>query len=218
MLFRSWPGKSVRIINPAAADSIPDIMARQAAQHFTTVFGRSFVVDNRAGANGIIGMEVVAQSPPDGYTLLAASSGILATNTAVMPRLPFQVMRDFAPFSLVFSAAFGLFVHPSLPAKNVKELVALAKAKPVQLPYGSFGPASFPHMAMQLFQLQTGARLTERFYRVEHGRSRETRDTGLGLAIVKHVLLRHQATLEIQSEPGKGSTFRVEFPVWWYMG
>ena len=157
---QEWPVKSVRIINPATAGGISDVMARQAAQHFSTVFGQTFVVDNRAGANGIIGLDIVAKSPADGYTLLAASSGMLITNSAVMPKLPFQVTRDFAPISVVFSAAFGVFVHPSLPAKNIKELVALAKSKPGVLPYGSFGPASFAHMAMELFMLQTGTKMT----------------------------------------------------------
>ena len=157
---QEWPAKTVRIINPVTAGSVTDVMARTVAQHFTTSFGQTFVVDNRPGANGIIGLDLVAKSAGDGYTLVAASSGMLVMNAAIFAKLPFNVMRDFAPISIVLSAPFAIFVHPSLPVKNTRELVALAKAKPGQLPYGSFGPASFAHMAMELFMMQTGTRMT----------------------------------------------------------
>ncbi|MEQ1775232.1 MAG: tripartite tricarboxylate transporter substrate binding protein [Burkholderiales bacterium] len=157
---QEWPAKSVRIINPATAGGVSDVMARAVAQHFTATFGQNFVVDNRAGANGIIGLDIAAKSPPDGYTLLAATSGMLVMNSAIFQKLPFNVMRDFAPISIVISAPFAVFVHPSLPVKTAKELIALAKARPGQLPYGSFGPASFAHMAMELFMLQTGTKMT----------------------------------------------------------
>jgi tripartite-type tricarboxylate transporter receptor subunit TctC len=157
---QEWPAKSVRIINPATAGGVSDVMARTVAQHFTATFGQNFVVDNRAGANGIIGLDLAAKSPPDGYTLLAATSGMLVMNSAIFQKLPFNVMRDFAPISIVISAPFAVFVHPSLPVKTAKELIALAKARPGQLPYGSFGPASFAHMAMELFMLQTGSKMT----------------------------------------------------------
>jgi len=157
---QEWPTKTVRIINPVTAGSVTDVMARTVAQHFNTSFGQTFVVDNRPGANGIIGLDLVAKSAGDGYTLVAASSGMLVMNAAIFEKLPFNVMRDFAPISIILSAPFAIFVHPSLPVKNTRELVALAKAKPTQLPYGSFGPASFAHMAMELFMAQTGTRLT----------------------------------------------------------
>ena len=157
---QEWPTKTVRIINLVTAGSVTDVMARTVAQHFNTSFGQTFVVDNRPGANGIIGLDLVAKSAGDGYTLVAASSGMLVMNAAIFEKLPFNVMRDFAPISIILSAPFAIFVHPSLPVKNTRELVALAKAKPTQLPYGSFGPASFAHMAMELFMAQTGTRLT----------------------------------------------------------
>ena len=157
---QEWPTKTVRIINPVTAGSVTDVMARTVAQHFNTSFGQTFVVDNRPGANGIIGLDLVAKSAGDGYTLVAASSGMLVMNAAIFEKLPFNVMRDFAPISIILSAPFAIFVHPSLPVKSTRELVALAKAKPTQLPYGSFGPASFAHMAMELFMAQTGTRLT----------------------------------------------------------
>jgi tripartite-type tricarboxylate transporter receptor subunit TctC len=157
---QEWPAKSVRIINPGSAGGVSDVMARTVAQRFTTTFGQTFVVDNRPGANGLIGLELAAKSPPDGHTLLAASSGMLVMNTAILQKMPVNVLRDYAPISVVLSAPFAIFVHPSLPAKTARELVALAKAQPGQLPYGSFGPASFAHMAMELFMLQTGTKMT----------------------------------------------------------
>lgn len=157
---QDWPAKTVRIINPGSAGGVSDVMARTVAQHFTTTFGQNFVVDNRPGANGVIGLEIAARSPPDGYTLLAASSGMLVMNSAIIEKLSFNAIRDFAPISIVLSAPFAIYVHPSLPVKTTQELVALAKAKPGQLPYGSFGPASFAQMAMELFMLQTGTRMT----------------------------------------------------------
>lgn len=157
---QEWPAKSVRIINPASAGGVSDVMGRTVAQHFTTTFGQNFVVDNRPGANGIIGLDLAAKAAADGYTLLAGTSGMLVMNSAIFQKLPFNVMRDFAPISIVISAPFAIFVHPSLPVKSTQELIALAKAKPGQLPYGSFGPASFAHMAMELFMLQTSTRMT----------------------------------------------------------
>lgn len=157
---QEWPNKTVRIINPASAGGVSDVMARTVAQHFTATFGQNFVVDNRPGANGIIGLDMVAKAAPDGYTLLAGTSGMLVMNAAIFQKLPFNVTRDFAPISIVLSAPFAIFVHPSLPVKNTRELIALAKAKPGQLPYGSFGPASFAHMAMELFMLQTATKMT----------------------------------------------------------
>ena len=157
---QEWPAKSVRIINPASAGGVSDVMGRTVAQHFTTTFGQNFVVDNRPGANGIIGLDLAAKAAADGYTLLAGTSGMLVMNSAIFQKLPFNVVRDFAPISIVISAPFAIFVHPSLPVKSTQELIALAKAKPGQLPYGSFGPASFAHMAMELFMLQTSTRMT----------------------------------------------------------
>ena len=157
---QEWPAKTVRIINPASAGGVSDVIGRTVAQHFTTTFGQNFVVDNRPGANGLIGLEMVAKAAPDGYTLLAGTSGMLVMNSAIYPKMAFNVMRDFAPISIVISAPFAIFVHPSLPVKTTKELIALAKARPGQLPYGSFGPASFAHMAMELFMLQTATRMT----------------------------------------------------------
>ena len=156
---QQWPNRPVRIVNPTQAGGPSDIMARSVAQKFTEAFGQTFIVDNRPGANGIIGVDLVAKASPDGYTLLAGTNGQLIANTAVFPKLPFDAVRDFAPITIVVSSPFVLVVNASLPAKSVPELVALATAKP-GMSYSSFGPASIAHFGMELIQLRTGMKLT----------------------------------------------------------
>jgi tripartite-type tricarboxylate transporter receptor subunit TctC len=156
---QKWPTRPVRIVNPTQPGGVSDIVARSIAQKFTEVLGQSFVVDNRPGANGIIGVELVAKSNPDGYTLLVGTNGQLIANTAVFPKLPFDAVRDFAPVTIAVSSPFVLVVHASVPAKTVAELVALAKAKP-GMTYSSFGPASIAQFGMELVMLRTGMRLT----------------------------------------------------------
>ncbi len=156
---QKWPEKPVRIVNPTQAGGPSDIMARSLAQKFTETFGYSFIVDNRPGANGIIGVDLVAKASPDGYTLLAGTNGQLIANTAVFPKLPFDSIRDFAPITIVVSSPFVLVVHAAIPAKSVPELVALAKTRH-GMSYSSFGPASIAHFGMELVMLRTGMRLT----------------------------------------------------------
>ncbi len=156
---QTWPNRPVRIVNPAQAGGPSDIMARSMAQKFTEALGQTFIVDNRPGANGIIGVDLVAKARADGYTLLAGTNGQLIANSAVFPKLPFDAVRDFAPITIVLSSPFVLVVHASLPAKTVPELVALAKAKP-GMSYSSFGPASIAHFGMELIQLRTGMKIT----------------------------------------------------------
>ena len=157
---QEWPSKAVRIISPAAAGGLMDVVARALGQRFAQTFGQPFVVDNRPGANGIIGVDLAAKSAPDGYTLLAGTNGMLVMNSAIFQKLPFNVLRDFAPITIVLSAPFAIFTHPSLPVKSTQELIALAKARPEQIPFGSFGPASVAHLAMELFMLKTATRMT----------------------------------------------------------
>jgi tripartite-type tricarboxylate transporter receptor subunit TctC len=156
---QSWPVRPVRIVNPTQPGGPSDIMARSMAQKFSEVFGQTFIVDNRPGANGIIGVDLVAKASPDGYTLLAGTNGQLIANTAVFPKLPFDAVRDFAPITIVVSSPFVLVVHASVAAKTVTELVALAKAKP-GMSYSSFGPASIAHFGMELIQQRTGMKMT----------------------------------------------------------
>jgi len=157
---QTWPVKPVRIIVPAAPGGPLDTLLRSFAPRLHETFGQSFVIDNRGGANGIIGTEVGAKSPPDGYTLLGTTNSMLVMNKAAFSKLPFEPLTDFEWISIIMSSPFALCVHPSLPAKNVRELVAFAKARPGQLSYGSFGPASVPQFGMELFQIQTGTKLT----------------------------------------------------------
>ena len=158
-LAQVWPNRPVRIVNPTQPGGPSDIMARSMAQKFTEALGQTFIVDNRPGANGIIGVDLVAKASADGYTLLAGTNGQLIANAAVFPKLPFDSVRDFAPITIVVSSPFVLVVNASLSAKTVTELVALAKAKP-GMSYSSFGPASIAHFGMELIQLRAGMKMT----------------------------------------------------------
>ena len=157
---QTWPVKPVRIIYPSAPGGQFDALLRSLSQRFLEAFGQSFVVDNRVGANGIIGTELGAKSLPDGYTLLGTTNSMLVMNKAAFAKLPFEPLRDFEFVTIFMSSPFVLCVHPSLPAKSVGDLVALAKKRPGELSYGSFGPASVPLFGTELFQQRTGIRLT----------------------------------------------------------
>ena len=157
---QTWPAKPVRIIYPGAPGGQFDALLRSLGQRFLETFGQSFVVDNRAGANGIIGTELGAKSLPDGYTLVATTNSMLVMNRAAFAKLPFEPLRDFEFITIFMSSPFVLCVHPSLPAKSVGDLVALAKKRPGELSYGSFGPASVPLFGTELFQQRTGTMLT----------------------------------------------------------
>ena len=157
---QTWPVKPVRIIYPSAPGGQFDALLRSLSQRFLEAFGQSFVVDNRVGANGIIGTELGAKSLPDGYTLLGPTNSMLVMNKAAFAKLPFEPLRDFEFVTIFMSSPFVLCVHPSLPAKSVGDLVVLAKKRPGELSYGSFGPASVPLFGTELFQQRTGTRLT----------------------------------------------------------
>ncbi len=142
-----YPNRPVRIIVPQAAGGGVDIVARAIAQKLTESWGQQVVVDNRPGANGIIGMEAVAKSKPDGYTLAAPFTSVLAINPFVYKTLPYDAFRDFAPVMQSVANVIVLVVHPSLPVRSVKELVALGKSRPGDLVYGSFGIGNLTHLA-----------------------------------------------------------------------
>lgn len=156
---QGYPVRSVRVIVPTAAGGNPDFILRPVAQKMSESLKQPFVVDNRPGASGIIGVELAARAPADGYTLLFAAIGHIATPSALYEKLPFDAVRDFAPISKLVDAPFALFVHPSLPAASVRELVALAKARPGQITYASFGVGSFPHFLSEAFNAQTGVKM-----------------------------------------------------------
>lgn len=148
-----YPTKPIRMVVPSAPGSGPDLIARVVAQKLTESLGKPVVADPRPGAGGSLGAEIVAKSPPDGYTLIMGSAGSHSVNTALYPKLPYDALKDFAPVSLVSTAPNILIVHPSMPVKTVKDLVALAKAKPGDLTFGSGGNGSTAHLSGELFRV-----------------------------------------------------------------
>ena len=155
-----YPAKPVRIVVPFAPGGGTDVIARHLATGMTESLKRQVIVDNRAGANGIVGTELAARAAPDGYTLLFVSSPH-SINPSVYAKLPYDTLRDFAPISLVALSPYVLVVHPSLPARNVKEFVALARKRPDQILYGSGGSGSSAHLSAELFNQLAGVKLRE---------------------------------------------------------
>ena len=155
---QDYPAKPVRLILPFPAGGGSDLIARVVAQKLTAALGQSVLVDNRAGASGNIAAELVAKSPPDGYTLLFGNSS-LSISPAVFQKLGYDPVKDFTAISMASSYPFTLTAHPSLPVRNVRELVALAKAKPDALAYASAGGGTMSHMAMELLRVRTGIKV-----------------------------------------------------------
>jgi tripartite-type tricarboxylate transporter receptor subunit TctC len=172
---QDWPGKPVKIIVPFGAGGPADVFARVVAQHLQESLKQTFVVENRPGAGSVIGTDNVAKSPPDGYTLLLMSN-THTTNESLIPNKPFQLMRDFAPISPINYSDLLMVVHPSVPAADLKEFIALAKAKPGQLNYASSGPGTPYHMAGELFKAMTGTDIVH----VPHRSSGDMRNSVLG--------------------------------------
>ena len=161
----AYPSKPIRLVVPFTPGGSTDILARAIGQELAKAWGQSVIVDNVPGAGGAIGAEKVAKAAPAGYTLLMGHIGTLAVNPSLYPKLPYNPVKDFAPVAWVARVPNVLVVHPSVPAKNVLELVALAKAKPGQLNYGSGGNGSAANLATEYFKLQTGASLVHIPYR-----------------------------------------------------
>ena len=151
----TYPSKTVRLIVPLVAGGPTDILARLIAYPLGERLGQQVIVDNRAGAGGNIGAEMAAKSPPDGYTLFMGTSGPISINISLYPKLGYDPVRDFAPIILAASAPFVVVVHPSIPASNIKQLIALAKSKPGQLNYGQV-PGAAAHLASELFKSMAG--------------------------------------------------------------
>ena len=147
-----YPIKPVRVIVPFAPGGTNDVAARIVAEKFSERFAQSFVVDNRAGANGVVGAEIVARAAPDGYTLLVASAGI-AVNPSIMKSLPYDTQRDFTPLGMVGGGPYLMVVHPAIGAKTVKEFVAWTKARPAQISYASVGVGSPSQLAAELLRM-----------------------------------------------------------------
>jgi tripartite-type tricarboxylate transporter receptor subunit TctC len=151
-----YPARSIRFIVPYPPGSGTDIVARMLGQKLTEAWGQQVLVDNRPGAGAIIGVDAVAKAAPDGYTIGIADNGPLAINPALYPKLPYNPARDFAPVTLVANLPFILVVHPDVPASNLAELLALAKARPGRINYASVGNGSAVHLATELLKTRAG--------------------------------------------------------------
>ncbi|HVL56245.1 MAG TPA: tripartite tricarboxylate transporter substrate binding protein [Burkholderiaceae bacterium] len=153
---RAFPDKPVRIINPFAPGGATDIIARHMAQKLTEAWGQSVIVENRPGASGAIGVQAVARSPADGYTLLIATQTTHAANPALYAKLPYDAVKDFAPLTLAGSTPLALVVHPSVPANSVGELLEHARKQPGKLLYASGGNGTSQHLTAELMKSISG--------------------------------------------------------------
>ena len=158
-LAQNYPSRPIRFVVPYVAGGAGDIFARTIGQKLYEAMGQTVVIDNRPGANAIIGTDLVAKSPPDGYTIVMGNSAPFVLNPSLYAKLPYDPVRDFAPVSQGTYYAYVLVVHPSVPAKNIHELVDYAKAKPGQLGYGSTGIGGANHLAGEFLAMMTGIRL-----------------------------------------------------------
>ena len=165
MAAEGYPSKPIRLIVPFAPGGFNDFTARLLAVPLGSALGQPVVVENRAGAGGTIGTEVVARANPDGYTLIVGSVGTQAVNQALYPNLPFNVLRDFQPIARLTESPSILAVHPSLPVNSVKYLIAMARAKPGQINYASAGAGSSTHLAAVLFEYLAHVKLTHVAYK-----------------------------------------------------
>ena len=152
----NYPSKPLRLIIPYAAGGLGDTVGRLAAQHLTTSLGQPVLADNRPGASQAIALELAAKATPDGYTLVLGTQSGLIFATAARKSLPYDPLRDIASISMLFTVPYYLIVHPSLPAKNVQELVGLARANPGKYSFGSIGVGSGNHLAMEIFKVRAG--------------------------------------------------------------
>ncbi len=155
-----YPSKPIRVIVSVPAGGTPDVTARLVTPGLSSLLGQQLVVDNRGGAGGLIGAELAANATPDGYTLFISSPGALTILPHLRKSVPYDTLRDFAPIGLISIGPFLLITHPSVPARTVKELIALAKAQPGKLNYASAGNGTANHLAMELFKQMAGINIT----------------------------------------------------------
>jgi tripartite-type tricarboxylate transporter receptor subunit TctC len=153
---QGYPAKPVRLIVTFAAGGGADYVGRTVGAKLGELLGQPVVVENKAGANGALGAELVAKSPPDGYTLLVGAAGTIAVAPHLNAKLPFDTLRDFAPVSILATSPFVVTVHPEVPAKSVRELIDLAKARPGKINFGSSGTGGSPQLAGELFKSTAG--------------------------------------------------------------
>jgi tripartite-type tricarboxylate transporter receptor subunit TctC len=153
---QAYPAKPVRLVVTSPPGGSQDFLARLLAQGLSPALGQQVLVDNRIGASGVIGVDFVAKAPPDGHTLLLGGAGTVAIVPVLKAKVPFDTLRDFVPISAVASGPFALVVHPSVPANSLKELIAMSKARPGSLNYGSSGAGASPHLAGELLKSMAG--------------------------------------------------------------
>lgn len=159
-LAQGYPSRPIRIIVPATAGGLTDIIGRAMGQRLSEAVGQPVVIDNKAGANGIIGMEALAKAAPDGYTLGVGYSATLSINPGLYTKLPYDAAKDYAPITAAISLPLMIIAHPSVPAKSLSELIALGKSQPGKLAYGSAGIGATGHLSMELFKTLTGVDFT----------------------------------------------------------
>jgi tripartite-type tricarboxylate transporter receptor subunit TctC len=156
----AWPSKPIRMIAPFPPASTADVIARVLGQKLGQRLGQQFIVDNRVGASGNIGADAIAKATPDGYTVGVVTSSTHAVAVSLNAKLPYDPIKDFTPVTMIAASPYALVLYPGVPAKDIKELVALAKSKPGVLNYGSAGPASLAHLAGALFARLSDVQLT----------------------------------------------------------
>jgi tripartite-type tricarboxylate transporter receptor subunit TctC len=156
----SWPARPVRVVTPFPAGSTVDVVLRLMQPHLSERLRQPVVIDNRAGASGAIGVEVVQRATPDGYTMLLGTASTHALAKALNPKLSYDPQHDFAPVTLIGSVPYAMSVYPGVPAKNLQELIQLARAKPGEIRYTSVGNASLAHLAGELLSILADAKLT----------------------------------------------------------
>jgi len=156
---QNYPVKAIRYIVPFPAGGTTDILARMAGQKLTEAWGQQIIIDNRPGAGGNVGSEIASKAPADGYTILGGTVSSHSINTSLYSKMPYHPLKDFAPITLLAMVPNVLVVHPSVPAKTVKEFIALAKAKPGQLRYASAGNGTSQHLSGELFSMLTGTKM-----------------------------------------------------------
>ena len=166
-LAQDYPSKPVRFVVGFTAGGATDVAARIVAQRLSESLGRTFVVDNRPGASGLIGAELVAKAPPDGYTLLVAPQTSQAVAPSLYGKIAYDPVRDFVPITIIASSPLLVTVHPSVPVKSIKELIALARARPGEVTFGSGGPGSAPHMAGELMNIEARVKMVHIPYKGE---------------------------------------------------
>ena len=158
-LAQAYPSRPIRLIVPFPAGGGTDIVARIVANEMSRELGQSVIVENKAGASGIVGADFVSKAPPDGYTIVMSTMGNFAINPAIYPNMPFSVEKNLSPVTNVVSVPLMLIIHPSIPAKTVQEFIAYTTAQPSPVPYSSSGTGGGPHLAGELFIAASGANM-----------------------------------------------------------